>query len=103
MRRWFALFIIGISIATELGAQPIEAVNLRCNYRISPFDIDESQPIVTYEIKSESENVLQSAYRIIVSDGPSLIAKGVGNIWDSKQVSANPQGQVYYQGSPLKS
>jgi len=103
MRRWFALFIIGISIATELGAQPIEAVNLRCNYRINPLGIDESQPILTWEIKSESKNVLQSAYRIIVSDDPSLIAKGVGNIWDSKKVSTNPQGQVYYEGSPLQS
>ena len=54
-------------------------------------------------MKSNQRNVLQTAYRILVADDPSLLNKEIGNIWDSKKINSSASIQVQYNGKALQS
>ena len=45
--------------------------------------------------------MLQSAYRVLVSDDSVLLRNNVGNIWDSKRTSSDQSIQVKYRGASL--
>ena len=71
----------------------MELYHLRTNHLKSP--VIDSAPEFSWRIKSDSGNVIQTAYRITVSDD-----KGV--VWDSGRIESDKQGFIQYEGS-LKS
>ena len=54
-------------------------------------------------MRSDQRNVLQTAYRILIADDPSLLNKGIGNIWDSKKIYSPASIQINYAGKALRS
>ena len=70
---------------------------------------DGSQPLATAEPRfswrylADCDNVLQIDYRIIVASTEANVRKGIGDLWDSKQVVSNQMLYVPYEGSQLKS
>ncbi len=80
-----------------------EINNLRCEYRNNPLGVDNAKPRLSWQINSTKKNVLQTAYRILVSDDSILLQKNTGNIWDSKKVLSDKSIQVTYAGKPLVS
>jgi len=54
-------------------------------------------------LKSDRKNIMQSAYRILVTDDPELLRKNTGNIWDSKKIASGASIQVEYKGKTLSS
>jgi hypothetical protein len=65
--------------------------------------VDLANPRLSWELKSSQRNVLQTAYRILVSDDLSLLNKGIGNLWDTKKVNSAASIQVNYNGKALRS
>lgn len=84
-------------------AQQLEIVNPRCEYRQNPLGVDAAQPVLSWEIRSSSKSVSQTAYRVIVADDPALLRNNTGNIWDSKKIVSSASIQVLYKGKPLQS
>lgn len=84
-------------------SQALHLHNLRCEYKVNPLGIQTARPHLKWEIESDRKNVLQSGYRVIVSDNPSDLQQGRGNIWDSRKVLSGASIQVPYAGSPLNS
>jgi hypothetical protein len=91
-----------LTIANAL-AQAVGVTNLRCEYKTNPQGIALTQPHLSWEVTSADRNVVQVAYHVLVSDEPSLLEKGIGNIWDSQKVNTNTSIQVTYAGVPLVS
>jgi hypothetical protein len=78
---------IGFSLLVSLGiSQHLSVTNLRCESTNEPLGIDITNPRLSWELKSDQRNVLQTAYRILVADDSFLLRKGLGNIWDSKKI-----------------
>ncbi|MCD0489367.1 glycoside hydrolase family 78 protein [Pedobacter sp. MC2016-14] len=82
-------------------SQNLKVVNLRTEYKINPLGITNSNPSLSWELQSPSRNVLQSAYRILVSDNENKLQKNEGNIWDSGKVKSSSSIQLRYQGKLL--
>ena len=99
------LLIFGIlfSLAGYLPAQNLFVSNFKCDYRVNPLGVDAINPLLGWQLVSKQNNVLQTAYRILVADDPALLVKNIGNIWDTKKIESPASVQIKYEGKVLQS
>lgn len=83
-------------------SRDIKVINLICEYRTDPLGMDSEKPVLGWNISSTQRNVLQAAYRILVSDNLEEIKKNNGNVWDTRTVKSNQSIQIPYNGTKLK-
>ena len=95
------LFLTFLFPGGLLFSQSLEVIRTTCEYRDNPLGIEVSSPALGWQLGSEKRGVVQTAYRILVSDQPGLLNKQVGNIWDSKIVYSSASLQVPYKGKKL--
>jgi alpha-L-rhamnosidase len=84
------------------GAQQLSVNHLRCVSSEAPVGVESPAPGLNWELRSAGRGVLQTAYRVLVSDNPSLLEKNVGNLWDSRRTVTGASIHVIYKGTPLK-
>jgi hypothetical protein len=89
--------------AISLHAQNLSVEKLTCNYRMNPLGVDALNPALGWQLVSKQDNILQTAYRIIVADDSALLTKNIGNIWDSKKIQNSSSIQIKYAGETLLS
>ncbi len=96
----FAFTGIMISCTTN---QPLMVTNLRCEYLQNPLGMDKPVPRFSWYVTSNQRSILQSAYKILVSDNKEELGKGIGNIWDSGKMTSDQSVNLEYGGVPLQS
>ncbi|PWS33897.1 family 78 glycoside hydrolase catalytic domain [Pedobacter paludis] len=96
---FFWLFLLSIPVS----AQQLKIVDLTCDYRTNPLGIDNVSPRLCWKLRSNQKNVVQIAYRILVSDHIESLKKGLGNVWDSKKIKSDQSIQIKYSGLKLSS
>lgn len=79
----------------------IRVVNLHCDYMENPLGIDNSTPLLQWQLLSNEKGKSQSAYRIIVSDNLSQLKKDQGEYWDSGKILSS-ESIVNYEGKQLR-
>ena len=82
-------------------SQQLSAGFLRCEDRVNPLGVQTMKPRLSWQLESNQQAVLQTAYRILVSDDSLLLQKDQGNTWDSKKTSSGASIQVAYAGKPI--
>ena len=102
MKRLFCHICFFLFISQGFS-QHLSIADLRCESTKDPLGVDLTNPRLSWELKSDQRNVLQTAYRILVSDDLSLLSKGIGNLWDSKKIISAASIQVQYSGKALQS
>jgi alpha-L-rhamnosidase len=103
MMKNLLLLILIFGAACCAHAQGLSVANPRCEYRVDPLGMDISKPHLSWELKSGGKNIIQKAYRVLVSDDLAQLRNGTGNIWDSGTVNAASSIQVLYAGKQLLS
>ncbi|RRB01214.1 glycoside hydrolase family 78 protein [Larkinella rosea] len=81
---------------------PPTLTRLRCDYRDNPLGIERRQPRLSWQLVSDIRGQKQTAYRILVSDNPKLLAANQGDFWDSGKQVSDQSIQVVYEGKPLR-
>lgn len=76
---------------------------LSCEYATDPLGIDALNPALSWVVRSEARDQVQTAYRIIVSSSETGAASGAGDIWDTGKTVSREQICVRYDGPPLES
>ncbi len=84
-------------------AQKTQVVNLRCDYRTNPLNVETASPNLSWQLVAMKRNVTQQAYRILVADDYQTIQKNTGSVWDSKKVHTDQSIQNIYRGDALLS
>src|SRR5688572_6589713 len=102
MKKLVSYFFIGLC-AIPVIAQELVVTNLRCENTQNPVGVDVLKPRFSWELRSNQQNILQTAYRILVADDTSLLQENTGNIWDSKKIGSSESIQVKYNGKVLRS
>jgi alpha-L-rhamnosidase len=92
-----SLFVL--QIAASLCFAQVKVDGLLCENRTNPFGMDVIQPRFTWQLSSDKRNVMQSAYRIEVSENADFH----GHVWDSQKVKSDSSVFVTYKGKPLQS
>lgn len=95
----FAIILCSNSFALTSDLKP---VNLRTEYKTDPVT-DAAKPRLSWELISNVRGQAQTAYEIMVSSSPELLATGKGDLWNSNKISGNTTNQVEYAGKPLQS
>ncbi|GAB3432154.1 family 78 glycoside hydrolase catalytic domain [Niabella aquatica] len=81
-------------------------VKLKVEYRVDPKGLDVKIPRFSWVLEAKHKGAFaqsQTAYRIMVASTQSLISKEVGDVWDSRWVSAADMNQILFAGAPLLS
>jgi len=98
---WFA-FVTSVFLPT-LSHAALSPSNLRCDYVINPLGVDSPNPRLFWTVASKQRGQHQSAYQILTASSPELLARDVGDLWDSGKVASDETIQIPYTGQPLKS
>jgi alpha-L-rhamnosidase len=70
--------------------------------RRSPLGIDVRQPNLSWSFEnSERRSIMQTAYRIMVSNDEQAVLRGQGTIWDSEKVDSRKNVNIVYEGCKL--
>ena len=85
------------------SAAELQPLALRCEYRVNPLGIDESQPRLTWRVESAARGQKQTAYQILVATSAELLKANSGDLWDSGKVSSGETVNIAYAGKPLSS
>jgi len=83
-------------------AQTLAASHLRCEYKQNPVGIDNLKPHLSWQLLSSENNILQSAYQVMVSDDSLSLIHNTANTWNSNKVISSASIQVAYAGQPLQ-
>ncbi len=95
------LLMLGIfSMFTQAKNQ---VVNLVCEYHKNPVGIDIAQPRLSWQIISDGQNMMQTAYEIRVADSPKNLGKKRAQLWNSGKVQSGQSVNVVYEGPELSS
>jgi len=95
----------GIFFFVVEGAQAggLEPVALRCESRVEPVGIDETQPRLTWRVASADRGQKQTAYRILVASSAAALKQNQGDLWDSGKTASGETVNITYAGKPLTS
>ena len=83
-------------------SQGVSVTSLKCESKSNPLGIEEGSPRLSWALNSTDRGVMQTAYRILVSDNEESLVKNIGNIWDSEKTTSDQSIQVKYQGKKLE-
>jgi len=93
------LFLVGGSSSIG-GLMPTD---LRCEYYVNPLGVDVPQPRLFWKLASTERGQYQIAYQILVASSPKLLAKDIGDLWDSGKVFSDETTHIKYAGRTLES
>ncbi len=105
--------ILAVSVAMtafvpvlDAQASSIRVTDLRCEYRVNPLGIDETQPRLSWVLEAidpGTRGLKQSAYRILVAASEPALNQGTGDLWDTGKTDSDQSTQIAYGGKPLGS
>lgn len=75
--------------------------NLTVDYKTNPLGIDNIQPQFAWKIKSNTYNISQSQYQLLIGTQANFSDQEV--LWDSGKIDSNKNVNVLYQGPTLES
>jgi len=104
MKKFFLhlTFIIITLISLSAQAQnKISVTNLQCEMLNNPEGIDVVQPRLSWQIKSDVNDVKQTAYQVTVASTLENLNANKGDLWDSGKVLSNESVNIIYNGKKL--
>jgi alpha-L-rhamnosidase len=93
-----------MAAAIKPGAPSLLPTRLQCDFRTDPVGIDSTAPRLDWILQPTdpfSRGLVQSAYQILVSSSPQLLAQDQGDLWDSAKIISNRSNQIPYAGKWL--
>jgi alpha-L-rhamnosidase len=80
-----------------------QVIKLVCEYHQNPIGIDVVKPRLSWQMVSDKENAMQTAYEIRVADTQKNLSTENKCLWASGKVSGDQSVNVEYAGPALKS
>ncbi|HVS96573.1 MAG TPA: glycoside hydrolase family 78 protein [Puia sp.] len=76
---------------------------LRCEELDNPKGIDAVSPRLSWRLEGEGNDIVQTAWQILVASSPELLALDHGDLWTSPRTKGDRSLMIAYRGSALKS
>ncbi len=91
------------TLALGVAAGALEPFELRCEYATNPLGVDVRAPRLSWALRSDQPSDRPTAYQILVASSPELLAREIGDLWNSGRIQSPAQLHIPYAGRPLKS
>lgn len=103
-KTFLSTFILIASLCFSLAQaqNKISVTNLQCEMLNNPEGIDVLQPRLSWQIKSDVNDVKQTAYQIMVASTLENLNANKADLWDSGKVNSDESVNVIYKGKKLK-
>lgn len=88
-----------LSLTTQAA---VSVSNLKAEQMVNPIGVDATTPRLSWQISSDQNEVMQTAYQILVASSPEELAKDNGDLWNSGKVISDQSVLISYSGSLLK-
>ncbi len=98
----FSMILLMSAISIYANAKT-EVTKLVIEYHQNPIGLDVEKPRFSWQLLSEGQNVLQTAYEIRVADFPENLGKKRAQIWASGKIESDKSVNVEYGGPALES
>jgi len=99
----FSFLFLCLVFTTSFSVKKNGVTGLVCEYHTNPIGIDVEKPRLSWQINSDSQNVLQTAYEIRMAHSKNDLQKGKKLIWSSGKVESDESVNILYSGPALKS
>ena len=96
-----ALIVI-FSAFSSAGFAKTQVVKLVTEYHNNPIGIDIEKPRLSWQLISDEENILQTAYEIRAADSEKNLSKKSKQVWNTAKVISDKSVNVIYEGTELK-
>ncbi len=97
-----SLVSLTITSANKKKTLQIDVTDLRTERLVNPMSIDTSTPRLGWRIETNTNDVKQTCYHLIVSSTPEKAQALDGDLWESI-VDTDQSQWISYQGKPLRS
>ncbi|MBQ4027778.1 MAG: alpha-rhamnosidase, partial [Prevotella sp.] len=97
-----SLVSLTITSANKKKTLQINITDLRTERLVNPMSIDTSTPRLGWRIETNTNDVKQTCYHLIVSSTPEKAQALDGDLWESI-VDTDQSQWISYQGKPLRS
>ncbi len=94
------LILIHISV---ISFAKTSLTGLKCEYLTNPLGLNILHPRFTWQIESQEENFIQTAYEIRVATSVMMLDQKNKLVWNSGKVNSDHSVNVEYKGKPLES
>jgi alpha-L-rhamnosidase len=94
---------IALLLCCSVAQAQVEVRNLQCESQIDPVAIDQKQPRFSWQLRSSSRGVQQTAYQIWIASSEKALNEQKADIWNSGKVSSPDAVLVAFKGATLQS
>lgn len=104
MKKFFlqiTLIITALFSFSAMAQSGIVVGNLQCEMLTNPEGIDVLKPRLSWQIKSDVNDVKQTAYQIVVASTLENLNVNKADLWDSGKVTSNESVNIIYNGKKL--
>lgn len=104
MKKFFlqiTLIITALFSISAMAQSGIVVKELQCEMLTNPEGIDVIQPRLSWQIKSDVNDVKQTAYQIMVASTLENLNANKADLWDSGKVASNESVNIIYNGKKL--
>jgi alpha-L-rhamnosidase len=91
------VFLALLGLSSEASAQSLTAYDLTCNHKINPIGIAPDVARLSWKLRSDQRNVMQSAYSLRVATSDKFGARDL--VWESGKVNSDESVLVPYKGA----
>lgn len=91
------LMMLPLALSARVSVTDVKIENMTC-----PLGIDTTTPRFSWKTVSDSKNVVQTAYEILVASSPEGLEEGKADYWQSGTVKSSQQLWVAYAGKQLR-
>lgn len=96
------IFIFGSILDKTISKNVLKVENLRVEYKKDPIGIDITKPRMSWELRSEFRNTVQTSYILRCASSVDALHKGADLLWTNKETS-DQSVHVVYRGPDLES
>ncbi|PXY41812.1 alpha-rhamnosidase [Flavobacterium cheongpyeongense] len=95
------IFIVSLCFSLAQAQNKISVTNLQCEMLNNPEGIDVLKPRLSWQIKSDVNDVKQTAYQIMVASTLENLNANKADLWDSGRITSDESVNVIYNGKKL--
>ncbi len=93
----------GLSIVSLITVAKTEVIKPVCEYHRNPIGIDVPAPRLSWQLQTDEQKVLQTAYEIRAAMSESDLSRTNRLVWNSGKVMSDQSVNIEYSGSEAKS
>ncbi len=97
------IFVVIIFVAMGNVLGKTELFDLRVEHLREPLGLSATTPRLSWKIKSDESDQLQTAYQVLVASSPRLLTPSRADLWNSEKVHSGQNVLVEYAGRALES